>query len=211
VSHLFQGGRGQRKKTPKNSTFKPLSTLFVPCMKIQGGPRPLAADAHASYSMSQAQAQYIGQSFDISKKFKHSPFYYLKIGKCLSFQIFKIFLVKYSVCATVKLSSLIIQSTQYAKIQPPTIQHGRLPPLSSTEINATSVRCTLHNLWWKIEWRASDSISFYLNKSSAKRWTFRTSNYSALELNIVRNIVQKSFLLSIFNSTCRRTSKYGQP
>jgi len=25
------------KNRPKNSTFKPLSTMFVPCMKIQGG------------------------------------------------------------------------------------------------------------------------------------------------------------------------------
>jgi len=48
-------GRGQRKKdpqvekTPKNSTFKPLYTILVPCMKIQGdhGHLPPAADAHA--------------------------------------------------------------------------------------------------------------------------------------------------------------------
>jgi len=35
---LFQGrggGGGQRTKTPKNSTFKPLSTIFVPFIKIQ--------------------------------------------------------------------------------------------------------------------------------------------------------------------------------
>jgi len=38
------------KKIPKNSTIKPLSTIFVPCMKIQEGGQgtlPLAADAHA--------------------------------------------------------------------------------------------------------------------------------------------------------------------
>jgi len=44
---LFQGGGGEeatkkktkkRKKSPKkeNSTFKPLSTIFVPCLKIRG-------------------------------------------------------------------------------------------------------------------------------------------------------------------------------
>jgi len=48
---LFQGGRGQRKKRPKNSTFESLSIIFVPCLKIQGGhgpSAPLAADAHDS-------------------------------------------------------------------------------------------------------------------------------------------------------------------
>jgi len=37
------------KKTPKNSTVKPLSNIFVPCMKILGRgmyPLPPAADAH---------------------------------------------------------------------------------------------------------------------------------------------------------------------
>jgi len=29
------GGRGERKKRPKNSTFEPLSTIFVPYLKIQ--------------------------------------------------------------------------------------------------------------------------------------------------------------------------------
>jgi len=42
---LFQGGqriKGRKiaKKRPKNSTFKPLSTIFVPCMKIQEGHAP---------------------------------------------------------------------------------------------------------------------------------------------------------------------------
>jgi len=36
------------KKRPKNSTFKPLSTIFVSCLKIQRGARPTAANAHAS-------------------------------------------------------------------------------------------------------------------------------------------------------------------
>jgi len=31
---LFQGGGERTEKRPKNSTFKPLSTIFVPCMKI---------------------------------------------------------------------------------------------------------------------------------------------------------------------------------
>jgi len=33
---------------PKNRTFKPLSTIFVPCLKIQGGHGllPPAVDAH---------------------------------------------------------------------------------------------------------------------------------------------------------------------
>jgi len=54
---VFQGEKRQRrkdrkiakKKTPKNSTFKPLSTIFVPCMKIRGAgtaPLPPSADAH---------------------------------------------------------------------------------------------------------------------------------------------------------------------
>jgi len=34
-----------KKKTPKNSTFKPLSTIFVPCLKTQVA-LPPAADAH---------------------------------------------------------------------------------------------------------------------------------------------------------------------
>jgi len=51
----LRGGRGEatkkdRKiaKTPKNSTFKSLSTIFVQCMKTQGGHDPLSpnADAH---------------------------------------------------------------------------------------------------------------------------------------------------------------------
>jgi len=45
---LFQGG-GATEKRPKNSTFKFLSTIFVPCMKIQGSHGPLlppAADTH---------------------------------------------------------------------------------------------------------------------------------------------------------------------
>jgi len=52
---FFKGGgatekkdRKKAKKWPKNSTFKPLSTIFVLCLKIQGvqGPLPPAADAH---------------------------------------------------------------------------------------------------------------------------------------------------------------------
>jgi len=51
---IFQGWGGQRKKDRKiakkaeNSTFKHLLTIFVPCLKIQGGhgPLPPAADAH---------------------------------------------------------------------------------------------------------------------------------------------------------------------
>jgi len=37
------------QKRPKNNTFKPLSTIFVQCMKIQGGtdPLPPASDAYA--------------------------------------------------------------------------------------------------------------------------------------------------------------------
>jgi len=31
------GGGGGNEKRPKNSTIKPLSTISVPCMKIQGG------------------------------------------------------------------------------------------------------------------------------------------------------------------------------
>jgi len=44
----FPGGRGYGKDT-ENSIFKPVSTIFVPCMKIQVGPRsslPPAADVH---------------------------------------------------------------------------------------------------------------------------------------------------------------------
>jgi len=37
----------KHQKRPKNSTFKTLSAIFVPCMKIQGGHGP-SADAHAS-------------------------------------------------------------------------------------------------------------------------------------------------------------------
>jgi len=51
---LSGGANGKKdrkiaKKRPKNSIFKPLSTIFVPCVKIQGGTAPLppAADAHA--------------------------------------------------------------------------------------------------------------------------------------------------------------------
>jgi len=33
---LFQGEGGATEKRPKNSTFKPLSTMLVPCLKIQG-------------------------------------------------------------------------------------------------------------------------------------------------------------------------------
>jgi len=42
------GGSGQRKKDQKiakkaeNANIKPLSIISVPCMKFQGGPRPLA-------------------------------------------------------------------------------------------------------------------------------------------------------------------------
>jgi len=52
---IFQGEGEQRKKSrksakkvPKNSTFEPLSTIFVTCLKIQGGSLPPAADAHAN-------------------------------------------------------------------------------------------------------------------------------------------------------------------
>jgi len=39
---ISRGGRGPTEKRPKNSPIKPLSTVFVPCMKIQGeGIRPL--------------------------------------------------------------------------------------------------------------------------------------------------------------------------
>jgi len=48
---LFQGGQRKKKtkkkqKRPKNSTFKPLLTIFVPCLKIHRGARLPAADAH---------------------------------------------------------------------------------------------------------------------------------------------------------------------
>jgi len=51
---FFRGGRPTEKKDrtkiskkrPKNSTFKPLSTIFVPCLKIL--PPPPAADAHGN-------------------------------------------------------------------------------------------------------------------------------------------------------------------
>jgi len=47
---LFRGGTEKRqknsKKWPKNITHKPLSTIHVSCMKIQGG--TAAADAHDS-------------------------------------------------------------------------------------------------------------------------------------------------------------------
>jgi len=36
----FPGGEQQKKTRPKNSTFKPPSTLSVPCMKFQGGTAP---------------------------------------------------------------------------------------------------------------------------------------------------------------------------
>jgi len=49
------GGGGQRKKgrkilkkKQKNSTFKPLSTISVPCMKIQGEGACPPSDAHGS-------------------------------------------------------------------------------------------------------------------------------------------------------------------
>jgi len=49
----FQRGNGKiskiAKKDQKNSTIKPLSTISVPCMKIQEGVHaslPSAADAH---------------------------------------------------------------------------------------------------------------------------------------------------------------------
>jgi len=54
--NLFRGeGGATEKKTKyskkklKNSTFKPLSTIIVPCIKIQGGTAPLlsADDAQA--------------------------------------------------------------------------------------------------------------------------------------------------------------------
>jgi len=40
---LFKGGEGATEKRPKTSTFKPLSTIFVPCLKIQGGHDPSAS------------------------------------------------------------------------------------------------------------------------------------------------------------------------
>jgi len=33
--------KNSKKGRPKNSTFKPLSTIFVPYLKIQGGHGPL--------------------------------------------------------------------------------------------------------------------------------------------------------------------------
>jgi len=42
-------GKGDNGKRTKNSTIKPLPTISVPCMKIQGESRPsilLAVDAH---------------------------------------------------------------------------------------------------------------------------------------------------------------------
>jgi len=52
LSSLFHGG--QRKNRPKNSTIKPLSTISLPCMKIQRGGHgpslPPAANAHAASS-----------------------------------------------------------------------------------------------------------------------------------------------------------------
>jgi len=53
------GGGANEKKTekiirPKNSMFKPLSTIFVPCLKNPGGPQPLPpADAHDHTSTEQ--------------------------------------------------------------------------------------------------------------------------------------------------------------
>jgi len=38
--HYYAPSRGPTEKRPKNSTIKPLSTISVPCMKIQGRPRP---------------------------------------------------------------------------------------------------------------------------------------------------------------------------
>jgi len=40
------------KNRPKNSTFKPLFTIFVPCLKIQGGhgpplPTPMGGQEHS--------------------------------------------------------------------------------------------------------------------------------------------------------------------
>jgi len=49
VGRKFFRGGGATEKRPKNSTFKPLFTIFVPCLKTQGGatpPLPPAADAH---------------------------------------------------------------------------------------------------------------------------------------------------------------------
>jgi len=41
------------KTSSKNSIIKPLSTLSVPCMKIQGGQRPPSADTHTHYTCAQ--------------------------------------------------------------------------------------------------------------------------------------------------------------
>jgi len=43
---LFRGGATKKKtenckKRAENSTFKPLSTIYVPCLKIQGATAPL--------------------------------------------------------------------------------------------------------------------------------------------------------------------------
>jgi len=42
-------GKGATEKRLKNNAIKPLSIISVPCMKIQGGPRLPAADAHEKY------------------------------------------------------------------------------------------------------------------------------------------------------------------
>jgi len=50
-AYLRGGGATEKitkisKKRPKNNTFKPLSTIFVSCLKIQGATAPSPADAH---------------------------------------------------------------------------------------------------------------------------------------------------------------------
>jgi len=45
LSHFREVGATEKKR-PKNGTFKPLSTITVPCMKIQA--LPPTADAHVS-------------------------------------------------------------------------------------------------------------------------------------------------------------------
>jgi len=63
----MEGGGGNRKKNRKKAkkaeknTFKPLSTIFVPCMKIQGAPLPPGADAHDD------------EPFDMSNNDEHIP------------------------------------------------------------------------------------------------------------------------------------------
>jgi len=56
--------RGAMEKRPKDSIIKPLSTISVPCMKIQGShapPLPPAADAHATtYTLVQNCVHKIG-------------------------------------------------------------------------------------------------------------------------------------------------------